>query len=65
MLTFAQLIATCCLVFVMGVILMVIASELLKQIIRYAIEKIYIKRDESNEKAIKSMIKTTKELLED
>ena len=65
MLTFAQLIATCCLVFVMGVIHMVIASELLKQIIRDAIEKYHIERDMANKKATRRALKMTKKMLED
>jgi hypothetical protein len=65
MLTFAQLIAICCLVFVMGVILMVIASELLKQIIRDAIEKYHIERDAANKKATRRALKMTKKMLED
>ena len=65
MLTFAQLIATCCLVFVMGVILMVIASELLKQIIRDAIERYHIERDRANKKATRRALKMTKKMLED
>ena len=65
MLTFVQLVAVCCMMFVMSVILMVITGEVLKQVVSYCIEKYMAETDCMNKKATRRALKMTKKMLED
>ena len=65
MLTFVQIVAVCCMMFVMSVILMVITGEVLKQVVSYCIEKYMSEQDHANKKATRRALKMTKKMLED